>query len=1335
MFVIMNNLRGILKYLILSIFILSNSLLYGYQSYSFKHYNINNGLSQNTVLSIFQDSQGFMWFGTKDGLNRFDGASFKTFKFSPDEILRDNVFHHILEDKDGNIWVATEDGIYIYNPYLEVFDRLNVITEDNISLQGWISDLIQDNDGDMWITVEGKGAFHYGIVNKKLTYYPISYKADDGMRSISACIGSNNDVWVFPYGSAPTRIDKETGQISHLHLLDDPTLFDNLGEITNVISDGKNQLILPTSNKGLISINTSNKTHKILLSYDSFGEPVFARTVRRIDSNTIWVGTESGLYIINTLEGTVENLRHSLSVPTSLSDNAIYSIFKDKEGGVWIGSYFGGVDYYSEQLNRFELFYPTLGLNNMTGSRIREFCSASDGNIWIGTEDKGLHLFNPESKTFLPLPAELSSLYTNIHALYNDGDYLWISTFSKGLNRYNQRTKEIVTYVNTSEVNSISQNSPFSIIKDSNGMLWIGTLSGLNIYNYEDDSFTRIDQLKGVAIQDIFEDNLGRIWVATFSNGLYRFDRLKGEWSIYTNNQDDDGSLPYNKVTSVYQDSKDRIWVTTQGGGFSQYIEGNDTFVTINSVVGMPNDVVYQIVEDNNYNLWLSTNYGLVCYNPQLRTFRNYTVENGLRTNQFNYKSSYKQYDGTIYFGSLDGFVRFNPSSFTEPGNIYPIVLTSLSINNNIVDPINNRAILSESIIYVDRLVLPHNNNSISLEYAVLNYSNQIVNQVIYKLEGFDNDWIYARGNNIVYSNLKPGKYTLSIKLACDMESDNIKTLLIHIKPPFWFTGWAYLLYSIISIIIVYALIRSFRSKEINIRKKKMQKFEQEKERELYKSKIDFFTNVAHEIRTPLSLIKAPLDYVLMSERLSDETKDNLFIMSKNTDRLLNLTNQLLDFQKTEVAAYSLNIFIINVSELIRETYLRFTSFAKQREVEFELDLPEVELYAQLDKEAFIKIISNLISNAIKFCDNVVLIKADTLEKDGEILLQVVVENDGDVIPIEYRKLVFAPFFHINRQKDTKVSGTGIGLALSRSFAELHKGTLIYRENDKLNSFMLTIPVGDISEAVELKKEEKLTTLDKNEDNNILSDKTYSILLVDDDKELLTFEAKVLSSQYNVLVAENGKEALEVLEDNTVNLIISDVMMPEMDGFELTHNVKSNIEFSHIPVILLTAKTNVQSKVKGFESGADSYIEKPFSIEILMAQTANLLQSREKLRETFHKHPFIGANSVAFTKSDEEFIKKMNSIVQENIDNADFVVEDIAEHFNMSRASFYRKIKGILDLTPSEYIRIERLKKAAILLKEKEFKVNEVCYMVGFNSPSYFAKCFHKQFGVLPKDF
>lgn len=1315
--------------------------LAGSPNYTFTHYNINNGLSQNTVRAILQDSWGFMWFGTKDGLNRFDGTSFKVFKFSLESDLNDNVFHRILQDKNDNIWVATENGVYIFDALQEKFYRFNKTTDKDECVDGVVTEMIADQDGDIWMSVENKGIYHYNISGDVLNFYTIPL-VEDGMKKVSMCPDSNRGVWVFLYSSPFLRINKKTGEVTPFNLADDEELFYHVGEVLNVVADSYNHLLVATSQKGVISINTINRTHRILLSEDANGEPVFVRYIERVDPNTLWIGTESGIYIYDTETGDVTNLRHNSSIPYSLSDNAIYSIYKDRDGGIWVGSYFGGVDYYPNRHNNFDLFYPIADKNNMKGRRVREFCSAPDGKIWIGTEDGGLNLFDPVTDTFQPLPLPLRSLYTNVHALLNDGDYLWIGSYSKGLVRYNTKTGELITYTQSDDPNTISQNSPFTLCKDRQGLLWVGTLAGVDIYDYTKNLFWQVDELKGMSILDIFEDSHGMIWVCTFLNGLYRFNPATDDWKIFKHNAADKGSLVYNKVTSTFEDNKGRLWVTSQGGGFCLFDRDSETFSTFNSLNGLPNDVVYQIVDDDEGTLWLSSNSGLVRFDLQKGTFKNYHVSNGLKTNQFNYKSSYKTSNGEIYFGSLDGFVRFNPSSFKETQSVAPLVLTDLLINNVRIIPSDNGSPLKKSILYTDRLSLPHHQNSLSLRYAVLNYSGSYTDRVFYMLEGLDKNWLQAADQQtIVYSNLKPGNYELLLGFAGEGDDliKSVKRLAIHIRPPFWLNGWAYLLYFLLILTGIFFFTRFFYLRNRRREQERMRDFEQQKERELYRSKIDFFTNVAHEIRTPLSLIKAPLSHVLMTGQVSDEVKENLQIMSKNTDRLLNLTNELLDFRKTESDAYSLNLHRLNVSELIRDTFLRFTPLAKQRGLQFELDLPEKDIFIKVDKEAFLKILSNLLNNAVKYCDSYVRVEAYTVTDEQHKLFHLVTVNDGEKIPEKYRGDIFKPFVQVNREKEHKVAGTGIGLAFSKSLAELHRGDLVLEteEDGEWIRFHLTLPAGEVEEvsAETAEEPERHKEPEKGKEKRAKTTSATTLLLVDDDPELLQFEEKFLSPHYNVLTAKNGVQALEILRETTVNLIVSDIMMPDMDGLEFTGRVKSDIEFSHIPVILLTAKVNVESKVQGFETGADAYIDKPFSLEILMVQIANLLESRDKLRETFLENPFMGANAIVHSKSDEEFIKKLHAIVEENLDNSDFIVEDIAEQFNMSRASFYRKIKGFLNLTPNEYIRVERLKKAAQLLREKNYKVNEICYMVGFSSPSYFSKCFQQQFGVLPKDF
>lgn len=840
---------------------------------------------------------------------------------------------------------------------------------------------------------------------------------------------------------------------------------------------------------------------------------------------------------------------------------------------------------------------------------------------------------------------------------------------------------------------------------------------------------------------DIKEDSGGNLWLATYANGAYCYNVSEKKWKNYLHDENNPKSLPYDKVLSIFEDSHRQIWLTTQGGGFCRFQPDTETFANYNLSAGLPNDVVYQIVEDKEGFLWLTTNNGLVCFQPTTGMMKVYTTSNGLLGDQFNYRSSFETEDGTIYLGSIDGFIAFNPKNFSENKFLPSIVITDFFLFGKEVYAGEPGSPLEKSITFSDQLVLQSNQNSFSFRVAALDFQAPKTSRIMYKLEGFDTDWLTVGESPIVtYSNLRYGDYTFRVKVANSdgVWSDDEVVLEVHILPPFYLSIWAYCAYALLIIGCSLQIVVYFKRRSNSKHRRQMEKFEQEKEREVYHAKIDFFTNVAHEIRTPLTLIKGPLENIILKKQVDAETREDLNVMKQNTERLLNLTNQLLDFRKTESQGFRLNFAKCNVTEVLKETHVRFTSLAKQKGLEFTLQVPEKDFYAHVNREAFTKIISNLLNNGVKYAESYVHIFLEVSEADDNNSFRIRTENDGVIIPNEMKEEIFKPFVRFNEKEDGKVTtGTGIGLALSRSLAELHQGTLAMGEGEENNTFCLTLPiVQDMTITLTPEPEagmDKMSEIPAGEAEK--KDNRPTVLVVEDNPDMLAFVVRQLSKEYAVLTATNGEEALQVLDGNYVNLVVSDVVMPVMDGFELCKRIKSDLNYSHIPVILLTAKTNIQSKIEGMELGADAYLEKPFSVEYLQACASSLIQNREKLRKAFAQSPFVAANTMALTKADEDFIKKLNEVIQVNYSNPEFSMDDMADSLNMSRSNFYRKIKGVLDLSPNEYLRLERLKRAAQLLKEGENRVNEICYMVGFNSPSYFAKCFQKQFGVLPKDF
>lgn len=1304
------------------------------EHYYFKNLSIRNGLSQNTVNAILQDRKGFMWLGTKDGLNRYDGLSFRKFKHDAanPRSIGNSFITSLYEDFNGNIWVGTDAGVYIYYLEKEAFEEFDCQSLEKTRIERSVSMIAGDKQGRVWIAVEAQGMFCYDTRQKLLRNYPLS-EISSNIKCFT--FDSGGTLWLGFYGDGLYYSKDNLATVHPYGSPEDGKREFEGGVITKIVQGNYNCLYIGSVKEGVSELNLTSGQVRNLLAIDESGESIFCRDLLPYSDNELWIGTESGIYIYNLRTAQFIHLRASLYDSYSLSDNAIYALYKDREEGLWIGSYFGGVDYYPRQYTYFAKYYPKNIANSLHGKRVREFCRADDGTLWIGTEDGGLNHFNPKTKEFHFF--EPSAGFTNIHGLCMDGSHLWVGTFSKGLRVIDTRTGVVLrTYTEGHTPHSLNDNSIFSICRTSAGEIYLGTLFGLLRYNRTQDSFDCIPELNGKFVYDIKEDSYGNLWLATYANGAYCYDVSARRWKNYVFDAEDERSLPYDKVLSVFEDSYRQIWLTTQGGGFCLFHPDTETFTRYGLKDGLPNDVVYQIVEDDDRFLWLTTNNGLVRFDPKTMEMKVFSTANGLPTNQFNYRSGFKDEAGNIYLGSINGFVAFDPRTFAENRQVPAVAITDFLLFNKEVSVGETDSPLKSSITFSDKVVLTADQNSFSFRIAALSYQAPRMNKLMYKLEGFDEGWLTIGESPLVtYSNLGYGDYVFKVKAS---NSDGVwneqeTSLHLSILPPFYLSGWAYCFYVLFFMGCLVCAIFYFKRRNYRKQHRQMEMLEQEKEREVYHAKIDFFTNVAHEIRTPLTLIKGPLENIILKKEVDSETKEDLYIMKQNTERLLNLTNQLLDFRKTETRGFRLNFTECDVVAVLRETYFRFTSLAKQKGLDFILELPQECFMADVNQEALTKIISNLLNNGVKYASTYLRISLETDEK----VFHIRTFNDGEMIPDTMKEEIFKPFVRLDKE-DEVTTGTGIGLALSRSLAELHQGSLMMEKGEEVNCFCLTLPVNQDS-TITLSAE-NVSQVEENscgweQEETDTKEKKPMILVVEDNPDMLAFIRKQLTTEYSVLTAMNGIEALAVLDNHYVNLVVSDVMMPQMDGFELCKTIKSDLSYSHIPVVLLTAKTNIQSKIEGLELGADAYIEKPFSVEYLLANISSLIHNREKLRQTFAKSPFVAANTMALTKADEEFIWKLNDIIQANLHNPEFSMEDMADALKMSRSSFYRKIKGVLDLSPNEYLRLERLKQAAQLLKEGKSRVNEICYTVGFNSPSYFSKCFLKQFGVLPKDF
>lgn len=1313
--------------------ILSSYCALASNSYYFKSLNVQNGLSQNTVNTILQDSRGFLWFGTKDGLNRYDGYRFTVYKnvTAEDWSLRNNFIRSLYEDHDGNIWVGTDQGLDIFSPKDESFRHICLNTGGRNSRHS-INTIAEGPDGDIWVAVESLGVLRFSDAVSDPVVFSASYFPC--LNSVSSiCFDQKGTIWFGCFGKGVYYSSDQMQSVN--------AFVSDMGEevlkgefITRIISTYYNNLIVGSLKSGVWIIDLlSGKTRRIL-SKDNSGNDIRCRDLIFTSKQELLVGTESGLFVYDITSGDSSHFRSSYYDPLSLSANSIYSMCEDSEGTLWLGTYFGGVNYHSPSFASFEKYYPENGDFGLKGKRIREICKDRQGTFWIGTEDGGLHKFDPKEKKFSQFSPSLS--FNNIHGLCLIDDKLWVGTISKGLRIIDTKSDKIIkSYENFGSTRILNDNNIYSIFRTRLGEIYIGTQFGLMRYDKQNDSFEDIPELAGMHVYDINEDVKGNLWIATYSSGVWCHRLLDNEWRQYQHEELETDSLPHNIVLSVFIDSAHQIWFTTQGGGCCRYDEKNDAFVSVTTENGLPDNIVYQIIEDSSGKLWMSTSKGLACFDRGSNSVTSlYTIDSGLLSDQFNYKSSFRDNDGTIYIGSIQGLIVFNPHNLQKPISEPKITITEFTLLGQRTDPHTQGSPLSSSIDFTDNLELNYNQNSFSFRITAPNHISPQVKQIEYMLEGFDSDWQSGDPSPVAsYSNLRHGRYVLRARMKSGLQSitpsDNEIMLGIRIFPPFYLSLWAKIMYIILFVGIFLSIYISARRRNINKYNMQLARMEQEKERAIYNSKIEFFTNIAHEIRTPLTLINGPLENILADDALQEEARDELVIMKQNTERLIDLTNQLLDFNKMESHKYTLSFKRVNINSTLGGLVNRFSALARQKGIRLSLELPSETVYADVCLDAFSKIIGNLIGNGLKYSDSYLNIRLESVPDLGSFIITT--ENDGVLVPDEIKEEIFKPFIRFKRNAEDKaISGTGIGLGLSRSLAMLHQGSLRMLPNTESNIFQLSLPITQ-QEAMTLKSNVVKSSEPDISDNQ----KKVSILVVEDDVELMSFIVKQLQNDYNIYSAADGKTALKIVDNHSISLIVSDVMMPEMDGFELCRAIKSNIKYSHIPLILLTAKTDIQSKVEGMELGADNYIEKPFSTKYLKVCISNLLDNREKLKQIFTQSPLSDSKILAHTKADEEFINRLNEVIEFNYSNSEFSMDDMAKEFNMSRASFYRKMSGLIDMSPNDYLRFARLKKAAQLFKDEGVRVNEACYLVGFNSPSYFAKCFQKQFGISPKDF
>ena len=1118
---------------------------------------------------------------------------------------------------------------------------------------------------------------------------------------------------------------------------------------------------MATEGAGLFLINPKTKEIKNYLHSPSNPKSISSNYIRSLamdSQNRLWIGTFNDLNIYH--EGTDSFASYS-SNPVengSLSQRSVRSIFMDSQGGMWLGTYFGGLNYYHPIRNRFKNIRNIPYKNSLSDNVVSCIVEDKDKNLWIGTNDGGLNLYNPITQRFTSYTLQEDESArgigsNNIKAVYVDEkkSLVYIGTHAGGLSILHRNSGQVENF-NQRNSQLVNENV-YAILPDGEGNLWLGTLSALVRFNPEQRSFTTIEKEKdgtpvvSKQITTLFRDSHKRLWIGG-EEGLSVFKQEGLDIQKAS-------ILPVSNVTKlftncIYEASNGIIWVGTREG-FYCFNEKDKQIKRYNTTNGLPNNVVYGILEDSFGRLWLSTNRGISCFNPETEKFRNFTESDGLQSNQFNTASYCRTSVGQMYFGGINGITTFRPELLLDNPYTPPVVITKLQLFNKVVRPDDETGILTKNISETKSITLKSWQTAFSIEFVVSNYISGQHNTFAYKLEGYDKEWYYLTDSRTVsYSNLPQGTYQFLVKAAnSDGKWNPIPTALEIIVLPIWYkTWWALLIFfatfeGFITFVFRFFWMRKSMEAQLEIERR-----DKEHQEEINQMKMRFFINISHELRTPLTLILTPLQEII--NKISDRwTRNQLEYIQRNANRLLHLVNQLMDYRRAELGVFELKAKKGNAHQLIQDNFLFYDKLARHKKITYTLHSELEDKEVLFDANYLELIVNNLLSNAFKYTESGQSITVTLKEENGWLLLQV--SDTGIGIPINKQGKIFERFYQI----ESEHVGSGIGLSLVQRLIELHHGRIeLDSEENKGSTFSVYLPQdlsvykpSELASNNEQNEEEQVYSTnskamyfidtEKVENESVESGdkKRGTILIVEDNNEIRRYLSNGLADLFNTLEAGNGEEALEKLKDNEVDVIVTDVMMPVMDGIKLCKNVKQNIRTCHIPVIILSAKTDIKDQMEGLQMGADDYIPKPFSLAILTTKIQNMMRTRRRMLDKYAKSLEVEPEKITFNAMDEALLKRAMAIVEKNMDNIEFSTDEFAREMNMSRSNLHLKLKAITGESTIDFIRKIRFNEAAKLLKDGRYTVAEVSTMVGFNTPSYFATSFKKYFGCLPTEY
>ncbi len=1359
------------------------------EQYRFSLIDINSGLSNNQVKCFLKDTNGFLWIGTAAGLNRYDGYKLKVFTYHSNDTtsLGSNDILKLSEGPDGRIWVQTPQGTNVYDPATETFLR----SPNQLLLQygipaGPVRDILKDKEGYFWFAVAGQGLTRYDARRHTSRRLKHTFPAKSSLSTdyVSA-MGQTTagDLWVVHSNGILERLDLKTQQVVERS---DAIYRKYSQEMRSyaLTLDSDNDLWLYAREKesGVYFYNQAAKSlehfHKNAARLPLNNNQV--RGIAEAAKGRIWIGTDhGGINVIDKKNMTVQYIRRNEEVANSLAHNSINALYKDPEGIIWVGTFKKGVNYYHQNNIRFPLISHQASVKeSLPFDDVNVFVEDDKANLWIGTNGDGLLYLDRATGAYTRYRHDA----TNPNSLPNDvivsllldkDKTLWVGTYLGGLVKYDGRTFK--QYKNDpSDPASLSDNSVWELYQDGRGTVWAGTLhGGLEQYDPKTDSFRHSASSGGEYpvhcdyVSSITEDSHGNLWVGG-GNGVDVFNKQTGKSTYFYHDPRNPKSLVSNNITYIRRDQRNNIWVGT-AEGLDLYNAQDGSFRHFTTADGLPSNTIVAILEDDNRNLWLSTPNGLS--NLVVRhqggsdqySFRNYDELDGLQGKAFNENAALKTSKGELLFGGPNGFNLFRPEQIQKNTLVPRIVFTDFQLFNKSIPinrPVQGRVILPKALSDTRSITLKHDENVFSIEFAALNFFHPEKNKYRYQLEGFDKEWHTVDNSNrrVTYTNLDPGVYTFKVMAA---NNDGVwnkaaANMTIAVLAPFWQTKEALVLYVILAAVL---LVLARKLELHRAETKFLLEQERREARQLHdldRMKIKFFTNMSHEFRTPITLILAPIEKLLKTT--TDPGQQQQFQMiNKNARRLLHMVNQLLDFRKIAVEELGLNASEGDVVAFVSETVQSFSDLSDKKNIPLTFTSGLKELQTSFDADKLEKVLFNLLSNAFKFTPDggridVTLACHDTASlSEGLKMLEIKVKDTGIGIARENHQKVFEQFYREVLPPHLVNQGSGIGLAITHEFVKVQGGTITLESAPGLGStFTVTIPVKEISPVVMVAEYSGETMT---EENAVAVEETAGegesskphpagfaqdlpvVLVVEDNEDFRYYLKDNLKGHFNILEAHDGKEGWQKALAYLPDLVVSDLMMPEMNGMELCKKLKGDSRTLHIPFVLLTAHTSEEKKLKGLNIGANDYITKPFNFDLLLSRIRNLITQRELLQKVFEKKISVQTSQQNIVSLDDKLIQKAIRYVEENLADPDLSVEVLSRELGVSRVHLYKKMVAITGQSPVEFIRKIRLQHAAQFLEKSQLTVAEVAYKVGFNNRKYFTKYFKEAYKILPSHY